>query len=64
MIPNMKLWLQTQIIPNHWQDLEGTWANQDTYGVTTQNLLGADQATLFPHAVKDSTGSLLQMDQA
>ena len=29
-----------------------------------QILLGADQATLFPHAVKDQTGSLLQVNQA
>ena len=64
MIPNMKLQLQPQNIPNHWQGLEGTWANQDTYGVTAQILLGADQATCFPHAVKDSTGELLRVDQA
>ena len=56
MIPNMKLQLQPQNIPNHWQGLQGTWANQDTYGVTAQILLGADQATHFPHAVKDSIG--------
>ena len=64
MIPNMKLQLQPQTIPNHWQGLEGTWANQDTYGVTAQILLGADQATHFPHAGRDSTGALLQVDQA
>ena len=64
MFPNMKLQLQPQNIPNHWQDLEGEWANQDTCGVTAQILLGPDQATCFPHAVKDSTGALLQVDQA
>ena len=64
IFPNMKLQLQPQVIPNHWHDLEGVWADQDTYGVATQILLGADQATLFPHTVKDSTGALLQVDQA
>ena len=64
MIPSMKLRLQAQIIPEAWQDLNGEWADQDTYGVAAQILLGADQATLFPHAVKDRTGSLLQVNQA
>ena len=58
MIPNMKLRLQPQVIPDQWQDLDGVWANQDTYGVAAQILLGADQAILFPHAVKDSIGAL------
>ena len=64
MIPSMKLQLQAEIIPEAWQDLNGEWADQDTYGVAAQILLGADQATLFPHAVKDRTGSLLQVSQA
>ena len=64
MIPSMKLRLQAQIIPEAWQDLNGEWADQDTYGVAAQILLGADQATLFPHALKDRTGSLLQVSQA
>ena len=64
MIPNMKFRLQPEIIPNHWQELEGARANQDTYGVTAQILLGADQATLFPHAVRNPTGELLQVNQA
>ena len=64
MIPSMKLRLQAQVIPEAWQDLNGEWADQDTYGVAAQILLGADQATLLPHTVKDSTGALLQVDQA
>ena len=64
MIPNMRLRLQAQIIPEAWKDLNGEWVDQDTYGVEAQILLGADQATLFPHAVKDQTGSLLQVSQA
>ena len=53
MIPNMKLRLQAQIIPEEGQDLNGEWAKYHTYGVAAQILLGADQATLFPHEVKD-----------
>ena len=64
MIPTMKLRLQAQVIPEAWQDLNGVWANQDTYGIAAQILLGANQATLFPHAVKDQTGSLHQINQA
>ena len=59
MIPNMKLQLHARVIPEVWQDLNGEWADQDTYGVAAQILLGADQATLFPHAVEHLIGSLL-----
>ena len=61
MIPSMKLCLQAQIIPEAWQDLNGEWADQDTYRVAAHSLLGAN---LFPHDVKDWTGSLLQVSQA
>ena len=64
MIPTMKLRLQPQVIPEAWQDIHGVWADQDPYGIAAQILLGADQATLSPHAVKDQTGSLLQVSQA
>ena len=43
MIPNMKLRLQPRVIPNQWQDLDGVWADQDTYGVATQILLESGQ---------------------
>ena len=61
VIPIMRLRLQAQIIPEVWQDLNGEWADQDTYGITAQIL---PAQTLFPHAVKDQTGSLLQVSQA
>ena len=57
MFPTMKLQLQPQNIPNQWQSLEGKWANQNTKGVTTQILLGANQATSFPQVVKDASGA-------
>ena len=64
IIPNMKLRLQAKVIPEVWLDVNGEWADQDTYGVAAQILLGADQATLFPHGVKDQIGSLLQVNKA
>ena len=66
MIPNMKLRLQPQVIPDQWHDLDRVWSDPDTYGVAAQIPLGADpdQATLFPHAIKGSTVILLQVDQA
>ena len=47
-----------------WGERKVIPPDQDTHGVTAQILLGADQATLFPHSVKDSTGTLIQVDQA
>ena len=64
MISAMKICLQQQEIPEIWQELEGTWAEQDTYGICAQILLGADQARSFPHEVRDKTGNLLQTEQA
>ena len=39
-------------------------AEQDTYGVSAQILLGADQARFFPHEVRDNRGNLMQTEQA
>ena len=64
MFPSMELQLQPQNIPNQWQSLDGKWANQNTKGVTAQILLGANQATSFPQAVRDASGALLQVNQA
>ena len=64
MIPNMKFQMQTQIIHEKWREIDGEWADQDTLGLMAQILLEADQATLFPHEVKDQTRSLLQVNQA
>ena len=64
MILKMKLRLQRQEIPEIWHELDGTWAEQDTYGVSAQILLGADQARFFPHEARDKKGDLLQTEQA
>ena len=48
MIPQIKLQLQQQEIPEIWHELQGTWAEQDVYGISAQILLGADQARSFP----------------
>ena len=49
-------------IPEAWEDLDTEWAEQDTNGIPAQILLGADQAILFPHCVKDENGSLVQTE--
>ena len=64
MIPKMKIQLQQQEIPEVWHELDGTLADQDTYGVSAQILLGADQARSFPHEARDKNGGLLQTEQA
>ena len=64
MIPKMKLQLQRQELPDIWKKLEGTWANEDTDGVSTQILLGADHAKYFHHDVRNKSGDLLETEQA
>ena len=59
-IPNLRLRLQTMKIPEEWQNIEEDFADQDTYGIEAQILLGADRATLFPHCVKTEEGAMIQ----
>ena len=42
IIPKLRLRLHTLEIPEVWEDLDAEWADQDTYGVPAQILLGAD----------------------
>ena len=60
----MKFRLQTQEILDIQHELEGKWAEPDTYGVSAQILLGADQARFFPYIARDKQGALLQTYQA
>ena len=53
MIPKMKLRLQALNKPEVWHEVKGVWAEQDTYKVSAQILLGADQARFFPHEARD-----------
>ena len=64
MIPKMKLQLQRQELPDIWNNLEKTWANQNTYGVSAQILLGEDNARYFPYEVRNNNRNLLQTEQA
>ena len=63
MLSNMEWKLQPQDIPDQWRSLKGKWANQYTQGVTAHILLGANHTTKFPQAVKDTSGTLLQVKQ-
>ena len=47
---------------NEWENLEDEFANQDSFEVDAQILVGADNATIFPHALKDADGSLVQTE--
>ena len=64
MLPNMELQLQPQNIPEQWKSLKGKWANQNTQGVTAHILLGANHATKFQQAVRNTSGTLFQVNQA
>ena len=48
LIPNLRLNLQTAVIPEEWQHLEDELADQDNFEVEAQILVGADKATIFP----------------
>ena len=60
IIPNLQLTLQSMDIPEEWQDIAGTFADQDTFNVQAQILVGADKATIFPYSEKDDQGRLVQ----
>ena len=63
ILPNMECKLQPQDIPDQWRSLKGKWANQNTQGLTAHNLLVANHATKFTQVVKDTSGTLLQVNQ-
>ena len=53
------LQLQKQELPDAWRYLKGTWANQDTDGVSAQILLEVDHARYFPDDVRSQSRDLL-----
>ena len=63
LIPNLRLNLRTINIPEPWQHLDDTFADQDYYNVKAQILVGADKARLFPLAEMDSKGKPIETDK-
>ena len=51
-------------LPDIWSKLEGEWAEEETYAVSTQILLGADQANYFPVEARDEQGKTLITNHA
>ena len=49
LIPDLRLNLQSMEIPEEWRHLEDEFADQDTFDVHAQILIGADKATVFPY---------------
>ena len=60
LIPNLRLNLRTIRIPEPWQHIDDTFADQDHYNVKAQILVGADKSTLFPLAERDSKGDPIE----
>merc|ERR1711873_126760 len=60
LIPNLRLNLRTIKIPEPWQNIDDTFADQDHYNVNAQILVGADKSTLFPLAERDSKGAPIE----
>ena len=63
LIPKLRLNLRTIDIPEIWQDLDDTFADQDYYNVQAQILVGADKSKLFPITVTDPTGEPIETDK-
>ena len=63
LIPKLRLNLRTIDIPEIWQDLDDTFADQDYYNVQAQILVGADKSKLFPITVTDRTGEPIETDK-
>ena len=60
LIPNLHLQLQSTRIPEEWEHLDEEFADQDTFNVGAQILVGADRATLFPDWMKNPDGTMMQ----
>ena len=63
LIPKLKLKLRTIDIPDEWQDLDDTFADQDHYNVNAQILVGADRSKLFPITVTGPTGEPIETEK-
>ena len=63
LIPKLRLNLRTIDIPEPWQHLDDTFADQDYYNVQAQILVGADKSKLFPLAERDSKGEPIETDK-
>ena len=63
LIPKLRLNLRTIDIPDEWQDLDDTFADQDHYNVDAQILVGADRSKLFPITVTDPTGEPIETEK-
>ena len=63
LIPKLKLNLKTIDIPEEWQDLDDTFADQDHYNVDAQILVGADRSKLFPITVTSPTGEPIETEK-
>ena len=63
LIPNLRLNLRSIKIPEPWQQIDDTFADQDHYNVKAQILVGADKSTLFPIAEMDSNGDPVETDK-
>ena len=61
LIPNLLLNLQSMGVPEEWQHMEDEFADQDTFDVHAQILVGADKATIFPYCERDEFGKPVQV---
>ena len=61
LIPNLQLNLQSMEIPEEWQHMPDEFADQDTFDVHAQILVGADKAIVFPYCERDENGKPVQI---
>ena len=60
--PELRLTLRKTDIPDEWQGLEDTFADQDHHNVDAQILVGADKSKLFPITVTNHAGEPIETE--
>ena len=62
LIPKLQLNLKSMTMPEEFQDLEEEFADQETFNVEAQILIGADKSKIFPDWVKNEDGTFKQTE--
>ena len=62
LIPQLHLHLQPIEVPEQFTDIEEEFADQETFAVEAQILIGADRSKLFPDWLKNADGTFIESD--
>ena len=62
LIPNLQLHLKSIEIPEEFTHLDEEFADQETFAVGAQILIGADRSKLFPDWVRNADGTFVETE--